>query len=108
MDWLQTIITVVAAMIACNGFWAFMQSIHDKKSLSRLMLLGLGHDRIQYLCLKYINRGWVTSDEYTNLHDYLYSPYIAMKKDGIIEKLMKEVKALPVKEVTYKEAGLLL
>lgn len=39
------------------------------------MLKGLGHDRICYLGECYIQRGYITKDEYENLHDYLYLPY---------------------------------
>ena len=35
------------------------------------MLLGLGHDRIVYLGSCYVERGYITQDEYENLHDYL-------------------------------------
>lgn len=39
------------------------------------MLKGLGHDRICYLGECYIQRGYITKDEYENLRDYLYLPY---------------------------------
>lgn len=32
------------------------------------MLLGLGHDRIVYLGSCYVERGYITQDEYENLH----------------------------------------
>ena len=67
------------------------------------MILGLVHDRIIYLCQKYISRGWITKDEYEDLHDYLYVPYKDMGGNGTAEKLMKEVDRLPVRNLTYMQ-----
>lgn len=39
------------------------------------MLVGLAHDRIMYLGMQYVDRGYVTQDEYENLRAYLYDPY---------------------------------
>lgn len=65
------------------------------------MLLGLGHDRIVYLCMKYIDRGWISSDEYEDLIKYLYTPYVGLKGNGTAERLINEVKKLPIKKLTY-------
>ena len=60
------------------------------------MLLGLGHDRIVYLGSCYIERGYITQDEYENLHDYLYEPYLALGGNGTAKKVMAEVERLPL------------
>lgn len=46
------------------------------------LLVGLAHDRIVYLGMKYIERGYITRDEYENLNDYLYVPYAAAGGNG--------------------------
>ena len=61
------------------------------------MLLGLAHDRIIWLCEKYIDRGWISTEEFENLHDYLYIPYKEMGGNGSAERLMNIVKTLPIK-----------
>lgn len=61
------------------------------------MIKGLGYDRIMSLCLRYIEQGYISKDEYENLHDYLYVPYREMGGDGVAEKLMKEVGRLPIR-----------
>jgi hypothetical protein len=61
------------------------------------MILGLGHDKILSLGKEYIARGWITADEYENLHDYLYIPYKNMGGNGSAERIMEEVKKLPIK-----------
>ena len=66
------------------------------------MLIGLGHDRIIFLGMTYIERGWITQDEYENIHDYLYVPYKLMGGNGSAERIMKEVNKLPIQKVGYK------
>jgi hypothetical protein len=65
------------------------------------MLIGLGHDRIIYLGMTYIKRGYITKDEYENLHDYLYKPYAMMGGNGTAKRVMDEVDKLPVKPEQY-------
>lgn len=95
--WLE----ILLAFVASSGFWALLTKIFDHRSNQSKMLLGLGHDKIIYLCKCYIARGYISPDEYENLHDYLYIPYKAMGGNGTAERLMEEVKKLPIKkEVT--------
>lgn len=96
-QWLITVITVVGSVLASSGFWAFVQTIRDKKDVRSKMILGLGHDRIIELCLKYLERGWITAEEYENLYKYLYKPYKAMGGNGSAERLMAKVSNLEVR-----------
>jgi hypothetical protein len=73
--WFQMVATIVCAVIASSGFWAYIQKRGEKKDVKTQMLIGLAHDRIVYLGMCYIERGWITQDEYENLNDYLYKPY---------------------------------
>lgn len=95
--WLQILI----AAISSSGLWTFLATAHqkkmEKKSISNRMLLGLAHDRIIWLCEKYIDRGWISTEEFENLHDYLYIPYKEMGGNGSAERLMNIVKTLPIK-----------
>ena len=43
-------------------------------------------------------RGELTKDEYENLHDYLYEPYLAEGGNGTAKKVMSEVERLPLHE----------
>lgn len=43
-------------------------------------------------------RGYITRDEYENLVDYLYIPYKGLHGNGTAEKIINEVKQLPLKE----------
>ena len=99
--WIGMIITVVCAVLASSGFWAFMQHHSDKDTAERKMLVGLAHDRIIYLGMAYIERGYITQDEFENLHDYLYKPYEALGGNGSAKRVMDEVKRLPIKKSYY-------
>ena len=63
------IVTIVCSVLASSGFWAYIQKRGDKNDLRTQMLIGLGHDRIIYLGMSYIERGWITQDEYEKLYD---------------------------------------
>ena len=69
------------------------------------MLIGLGHDRIMYLGICYIERGWITQDEYENLYKYLYKPYELMGGNGSAKRIMKEVEKLPIHKSNYEQNG---
>ena len=94
---IQTIVPVIVGVLTSSGFWAYMQKRNDTKDIKTKMLIGLGHDRIVYLGMKYIERGWVTKDEFENLNDYLYKPYEDMGGNGSAKRIMDEVKKLPIR-----------
>lgn len=99
MDWVQMIVTVVCSVVASSGFWAFMQNRASKKDANTKLLIGLAHDRICYLGVKYIERGYITQDEYENLNDYLYVPYHERGGNGSAQRVMETVKKLPFRAV---------
>lgn len=100
---LQMAVTVICAVLASSGFWAWMSARRDKKDAKTRMILGLGHDKIVFLAMRYIERGWITKDEYEDLNKYLYSPYLEMGGNGTAERLMTEVKKLPIHHVSYAQ-----
>lgn len=98
MEQIITIIaTIIGSIAASSGFWIFIQSRQEKKDLRTKLLVGLAHDRIIYLGMNYVNRGYITKDEYENLHDYLYVPYKDLGGNGSAERVMNEVSKLPLK-----------
>ena len=93
----QIVIAVITSTLASSGLWAFLITRMDKRDTKTDMLVGLGHDRIMFLGMKYIDRGWITHDEYENLYTYLYDPYEKLGGNGSAKKIMKEVEKLPIK-----------
>lgn len=95
---MQTVITILCSVLASSGFWAFIMKRCDSKKNETDMLIGLGHDRIIYLGLKYIDRKYITQDEYENLKEYLYLPYKALGGNGSAERIMLEVDRLEIRK----------
>jgi hypothetical protein len=100
--------TILAALIAgatSSGLCSlviFLIQRRDKKKGKRSaeteMLLGLGHDRIVYLGGVYVGRGYITQDEYENLHEYLFKPYERLGGNGTASRVMREVEKLPLRK----------
>lgn len=99
--WIQMVVTIACSVIASSGFWAYVQKRHDSKDVKSQMLIGLAHDRIIFLGMSYIERGWVSQDEYENLYEYLYKPYEKMGGNGSAKRIMTEVNNLPIRKATY-------
>lgn len=95
-DIIQTVVTVICAVLASSGFWAFLSKRSEKNDASKKMILGLGHDRIVSLGMSYIERGDITQSEYENLHKYLYEPYKQMGGNGSADRVMREVEKLKI------------
>lgn len=102
-NWAQIILTVVSSVLASSGLWAFIEHRMSKKDAKTEMLVGLAHSRILALGTMYIDRGWITKDEYENLHDYLYVPYEKLGGNGSAKRVMTEVDRLEIKTLRVEE-----
>lgn len=100
-EWIKLAITGLLAIGASTGFWAFVQNRKDKNDARNKLLIGLAHDRIMYLGSCYIQRGYISKDEYENLRVYLYDPYSEAGGNGSAAKIMSEVDKLPFLEPVY-------
>ena len=68
MDWITVLVTLIGAFIASSGFWAYINSRNNKHDNKTKLLIGLGHDRIIFLGMKYIERADITYKENTKQH----------------------------------------
>lgn len=96
INWAQVIASVLIAIFGSTGLWSFIANRRNKHDAKTRLLIGLAHDRIIYLGTTYIERGYITADEYENLHDYLYLPYVENGGNGSAKRVMEQVKALPM------------
>lgn len=94
-----TALTIIGSVIASSGFWGYLQSRPKKKDDTTKLLIGIAHDRIVFLGMSYVRRGWLTQDEYENLRRYLYEPYKKLGGNGTAERVMKEVEKLEMRDV---------
>lgn len=99
INWAQVITSVLIALISSTGLWSYITNYRNKHDAKTKLLVGLAHDRIVYLGMKYIERGYITRDEYENLNDYLYVPYAAAGGNGSAKRVMEEVKRLPLHNI---------
>ena len=93
----NVLITVIVAVFASQGFWAWLMSHNNKKSAKTKLIMGLGFAEICKRAEIFIERGEITTEEFKDFSKYLYKPYREMGGDGTAEKLMEEVKKLPIK-----------
>lgn len=104
-NWFQILLTIIGSVLTSSGLWAYMLKRLEKKDTKTKMLVGLAHDRITSLGMQYIEKGWISSDEYENLYEYLYKPYEIMGGNGSAKRIMAEVNSLPIHKSVYKTEG---
>lgn len=102
--WIQMIVTIICSVLASSGLWALIAKRIDNKDAKTELLLGIAHDRIVFLGKSYIERGYITYDEYENLYKYLYQPYLKLVNDkkwsnGTANKIINDVDKLPVRNL---------
>lgn len=95
--WGQMIATIICSVLASSGLWAYISKRMDHKDARTELLIGIAHDRIIFLGMSYVHRGFITQEEYENLHHYLYEPYKKAGGNGSAERVIKEVEKLPIR-----------
>lgn len=94
--WIELLATVIISVLGSSGLWALISKLLEHKDVKTKLLLGLAHDRIMQTGTYYIDRGWITNDEFENLYDYLYTPYKNMGGNGSAKRVMDQVEKLPI------------
>lgn len=103
--WTGIMVTIITSVLMSSGLWAFITKKSERKDVRSQMLVGLAHDRIICLGMKYVERGWITQEEYENLNDYLYAPYEKLGGNGSAKRVMEEVRKLPIHAANFKMDG---
>ena len=93
----QIILTIVTALLASSGLWAFLGNRLDRSSSERELIIWIGHVELVFFGMQYIERGWITRDEYETLQA-LYKPYIKLGGNGSGIRIMNEIDKLPIRE----------
>lgn len=94
--WIYVVVPLVVAVFASSGLWAFLQRFETKRSATTQLLLGIAHEQIIARGMSYIDRGYITTDEYKDFLRYLYQPYSKFGGNGLAERVMKELADLPM------------
>lgn len=98
MEIAMMVVTILVAMLGSTGLWALLQKWMDRKSATAQLLRGLAHESIVTKGMVYIERGWITKDEYDDFMTYLWLPYSRTGGNGLAEKVMRGVDELPIKK----------
>ena len=93
----QVILTIITALLASSGLWAFLGSRLEKNSAERELIVGIGHIELVFFGMQFLERGWITRDEYETMQE-LYKPYVKLGGNGSGTKIMKEIENLPIRE----------
>lgn len=93
----QAILTIITALLASSGLWAFLGKKLERSNSERDLLVGIGHIELVFLGMQYIERGWITRDEYEMMQS-LYEPYIKLGGNGSGTRIMKELENLPIRD----------
>ena len=93
----QIILTIVTSLLASSGLWAFLGSRLERNSAERELIVGIGHIEIAFFGMQFLERGWITQDEYDTMQE-LYKPYVKLGGYGSGTKIMKEIEKLPIRE----------
>lgn len=95
----DNIITVFLAVMASQGLWTFLGDFlrqrYGKKTILERLVLGMAHDRLHFLCAKYIKEGSMTPDEYDTLKS-IAEPYLEMGGNGSGKRLYDQAAKLPI------------
>ena len=93
----QIILTIITALLASSGLWAFLGKKLERNNSERELLVGIGHIELVFFGMQYIERGWITRDEYETMQG-LYEPYVKLGGNGSGTKIMKELENLPIRD----------
>ena len=99
--WLQIALTIFTSVLASSGLWAFLATKFERNSAEKDILIGIGHIELVFFGMQYIERGWITKDEYDTLKE-LYDPYKKLGGNGSGTKIMQEVEKLPIRSVEVR------
>ena len=107
----ETVLTILLAVVASSGVWSVVLAIVNARikkreklleadSAERAMLLALAHDRIYFLCTRYLKefndgkRKGISKEEWENL-SILFDGYQKLGGNGTCERLFGECEDMP-------------
>ena len=93
----------IGRVATSSGIWSYIQKRSTNHTAQTRLLMGLAYDKIITIGMGYIQRGWVSKDEYEEYLKYLVEPYKEMGGNGVADRIAKDVGALPFRTVQFAE-----
>lgn len=97
------LIAAISGVITSSGLWAFFQKRSDTNHAHFRLLRGLAYDKIISLGQLYIERGYISKDEYEEYLKYLVEPYKDMGGNGVADRIASEVGRLPFRTMQFTQ-----
>lgn len=94
---------IILAIFVSAGFWKVIEVIvvhfltKPKITPEIRLLRGIGQIEIIFFGTKFIEQGYITTEEYDSLKNEIYAPYVEMGGNGLAKKMMEEIEKLPIK-----------
>lgn len=95
--WVRVITIIFGTVFGSTGMWSFLRSRDTKRAATTALMMGMARETITTHGLAYIERGYITNEEYNEIDKYFYKPYKALGGNGIAERIMSEVSRLPLR-----------
>lgn len=97
--WIQELFALIIALI--TWLWRMLLKRKKENELIREGMMALLHDRIYQACTFFLNRGFCTLEDRSNL-EYLFEPYKALGGNGTGESLYQRCLSLPFEKEDEK------
>ena len=94
---------IALAIFVSAGFWKIIEVIvmhfltKPKVTPEVRLLRGIGQIEIIFFGTKFLEQGYITTDEYDSFKNEIYTPYLEMGGNGLAKKMMEEIEKLPIK-----------
>lgn len=95
--WMQFAAVFISGVFASSGFWTWLMSRSRTQRAPIRLLLSLAYDKIAVQGMHFIDRGWVTEDEYREYRTDLADPYLACGGNGVAKQIIDQVSQLPLR-----------
>ena len=86
---------LLSAVLSSPGIWAWAKTKTDRNSNAEKLLLAVSRNQLIALGRIYIDRGYVTMDEYEE-YEREYQIYSSLGGNGLARRLFEQVDDLPM------------
>lgn len=85
----------VTALLGGSGIWAWAKAKADHNNNSNKLLLSVSRNQLITLGRSYIERGYITMDEYEEF-EAEYRIYSSLGGNGLARRMFEQVDGLPI------------
>lgn len=100
MNLIEVVIAIAGSAFASSGLWTLILYKVKQKDTGLLMTRGMAHYQIIEEGQKFIDRGWITHEEFDDFMKYLGNPYLESGSNGLAKKMIDDISDLPFKSIS--------